>query len=85
MWLYSEIKTLGDIPRHYAQCMPDKPALIDATGPTSFKALDAASNRVANALIALGIGPDARVAFLGKNSARFFEIQIGRASCRERV
>ena len=33
MWLWSEIKTLGDIPRHYARTLPDKPALIDATGP----------------------------------------------------
>lgn len=77
MWLYSEIKTLGDIPRHYARTLPDKPALIDATGATSFAALDAASNRVANALVTLGIEPGARVVFLGKNSARYFEILFG--------
>ena len=77
MWLYSEIKSLGDIPRHYARTLPDKPALIDATGATSFAALDAASNRVANALVTLGIEPGARVAFLGKNSARYFEILFG--------
>lgn len=77
MWLYSEIKTLGDIPRHYARTLPDKAALIDATGPTSFARLDEASNRIANALVGLGISPGARVAFLGKNSARYFEILFG--------
>jgi len=53
----SEIKTLGDIPRHYARTLPGKPALIDASGSTSFAALDAASNRVANALLARGVAP----------------------------
>jgi acyl-CoA synthetase (AMP-forming)/AMP-acid ligase II len=77
MWLWSEIKTLGDIPRHYARTLPGKPALIDAAGSTSFAALDAASNRVANALVARGIEPAARVAFLGKNSARYFEVLFG--------
>jgi len=77
MWLWSEIKTLGDIPRHYARTLPGKPALIDASGPTSFAALDAASNRVANALLARGVAPGARVAFLGKNTTRYFEVLFG--------
>jgi acyl-CoA synthetase (AMP-forming)/AMP-acid ligase II len=77
MWLYSEIMTLGDIPRHYARTTPDAPAIIDATGAQSFAELDAASNRVANALLALGLSPGDRVAFLGKNTARYFETLFG--------
>jgi acyl-CoA synthetase (AMP-forming)/AMP-acid ligase II len=77
MWLYAEIKTLGDIPRHYAQTLGDKPALIDAAGSVSFAALDAKSNRIANVLIKLGIEPGARVAFLGKNSTRYFDVLFG--------
>ena len=77
MWLHAEIKTLGDIPRHYAQTLGDKPALIDAAGPVSFAALDARSNRIANVLIKLGIEPGARVAFLGKNSTRYFDVLFG--------
>ena len=77
MWLYAEIKTLGDIPRHYARATPEKAAVIDAAGPISFAELDVRSNRVANALSALEITPGGRVAFLGKNTARFFEILFG--------
>jgi acyl-CoA synthetase (AMP-forming)/AMP-acid ligase II len=77
MWLYSEIKSLGDIPRHYARTLSDKPALIDAAGPVSFAQLDARSNRIANAMLELGIGPGARVAFLGKNSIRYFDVLFG--------
>ncbi len=40
VWLYAEIKTLGDIPRHYARTMPDRMALLDSSGPTSFAELD---------------------------------------------
>lgn len=77
MWLYSEIKSLGDIPRHYARTLPEKAALIDAAGPISFAELDARSNRIANAMIKLGIEPGANVAFLGKNSTRYFEVLFG--------
>ena len=77
MWLYSEIKTLGDIPRHYARTTPNAPALIDASGSTSFAELDARSNGIANALIGSGVTSGARIAFLGKNSARYFEILFG--------
>ncbi|MCX7069630.1 MAG: long-chain-fatty-acid--CoA ligase [Gammaproteobacteria bacterium] len=77
MWLYSEIKTLGDIPRHYASQTPEKPALIDQTGATSWSALNERSNRIAHALLALGVTSGARVAFLGKNTARYFELLFG--------
>ena len=77
MWLHAEIKSLGDIPRHYARVRPEASALIDAHGAQSFLALDAASNRVANLLLARGLAPGARVAFLGKNSVHFFEALFG--------
>lgn len=77
MWLYAEVQTLGDIPRHYGRTTPDAPAVIDASGAISFATLDGRSNRVANALSNLGISAGARVAFLGKNSAQYFEILFG--------
>jgi acyl-CoA synthetase (AMP-forming)/AMP-acid ligase II len=77
MWLHSEIKTLGDIPRHYGSVTPDAPAIIDAGGAQSFAELDARSNRIANALVRLGVAKGDRVAFLGKNSAPYFEILFG--------
>ncbi|MGQ0622468.1 MAG: long-chain-fatty-acid--CoA ligase [Panacagrimonas sp.] len=77
MWLHAEIKNLGDMPRHFARVMPERQALIDASGAMSFSELDARSNRVANALLKLGIQPGMRVAFLGKNTVRYFEILFG--------
>lgn len=77
MWLYAEIKTLGDIPRHYARVSPDKSALIDASGESSFSELDARSNQIANVLLGLDITPNSRVAYLGKNSKRYFEVLFG--------
>src|SRR5271167_4902242 len=79
MWLFSEIKCVGDIPRHYGRVLPEKTALIDAVGAMSFAELDARSNRCANALIKLGIEPGDRVAFLGKNSNIYFDALFGAA------
>ncbi len=72
MWLHSEVRSLADIPRHYART-----ALIDSLGRRSFLGLDEASNQVASALLASGIQPGAHVGFCGKNSARYFEILFG--------
>ena len=77
MWLYREIQTLGDIPRHYGLTTPDAPAIIDADGAETFAELDAASNRVANLFLSLGLRSHASVAFLGKNSARYFDLLFG--------
>lgn len=77
MWLYTEIRTLGDIPRHYARTTPHRTALVDSSGPTSFAELDDRSNRMANVLLGLGISQGARVAFLAKNTTRYFEVLFG--------
>ena len=77
MWLYAEIKTLGDIPRHYAPTTPERTALVDSSGATTFAELDLRSNRIANLLLGLNVTAGARVAFLGKNTTRYFEILFG--------
>lgn len=77
MWLYTEIRTLGDFPRHYARKLPDRPAVIDVNGPISWAELDLRSNAMANVLINIGLATDDRVAFLGKNSSRFFDVLFG--------
>jgi acyl-CoA synthetase (AMP-forming)/AMP-acid ligase II len=77
VWLYTEVKSLGDIPRHYARTTPDRMALLDSSGPTSFAELDSRSNRIANALLNLDVAAEARVAFLAKNTTRYFEILFG--------
>lgn len=83
MWLYAEIKTLADIPRHYAKTSGDKAALIAGSRSQTFKELDSASNRIANAIIAHGIPQRSHISFIGKNSIQFFEALFGanKAGC----
>lgn len=83
MWLHAEIRNVADIPRHYARVAPDKPALIDALGTRSFRQLDDTSNRIASAILASGIKPGSHLGFVGKNSARYFELFFGavKAGC----
>src|SRR6476469_7880259 len=44
---------------------------------TSFAEFDVNTNRVANALVALGVKPGERIAYLGKNSDIYFELLMG--------
>ena len=44
---------------------------------TSFAEFDIRTNRVANALISLGVKPGERIAYLGKNSDVYFELLMG--------
>ena len=44
---------------------------------TSFAEFDIKTNRVANALVALGVKPGERIAYLGKNSDFYFELLMG--------
>ena len=77
MWLHADVKVLPDIVRHRARVSPDKTALIEASRRTSFRELDASTNRVAHALAREGVGPGSVVAYLGKNSTAFFELLFG--------
>src|SRR5689334_10171116 len=49
---------------------------------TSFAEFDRKTNRVANALTALGVKPGERIAYLGKNSDTFFELLLGAMKAR---
>lgn len=77
MWLHHEIRNVADIPRHYGKSDPQRVALIDGLGKTTFAELDARSSKVASALVAAGIKPGQHVGFFGKNSARYFELMFG--------
>ena len=44
---------------------------------TSFAEFDIKTNRVANALIAMGVKTGERIAYLGKNSDFYFELLMG--------
>lgn len=77
MWVYKEIRTLGDYPRYYARKTPERTALSYAGRDTSYAALDDESRRVAQGLLAAGVQAGDRVVFLGKNSDDFFVALFG--------
>jgi acyl-CoA synthetase (AMP-forming)/AMP-acid ligase II len=77
--LADSIATIGDVVRHWAQEKPGAPAFSYEGRTMNFAALDAGSNRAAQALAASGIGKGDRIAYLGKNSDLYFEILVAAA------
>lgn len=69
--------TFASTLRRHARDRADAPALTFAGRTQTFAELDAATSRVANLLIANGIGAGDRVAVLAKNCAEYFEVLIG--------
>ena len=75
------MKVLGDIQRTHAAGRGDKIALKFQDRNWTYAALDKATNKVANALVAAGLKKGARIALLAANTDRFFELQFGSAKC----
>ena len=73
----SQAATLADVIRLQAQMRGESTALVFEGRATSFATLDAHASRVANGLIALGVTPKQRIAYLGKNSDVFIELLLG--------
>jgi len=71
------IKTLADITRVHARSQGSASALVFEGRETTFAELDRHASQVANGLIAAGLKPQTRVAYLDKNSDRFFEVLFG--------
>src|SRR4051812_36355909 len=72
-----EIAGLADIVRIHGARQPDSPAIVHEGRTTTYRALDGAASQAANALIADGVRPQARVAHLDKSSDLFFELLFG--------
>src|ERR1017187_6043217 len=76
---HARMVTLGDVARYHAEVRPGVVAMAFEGRQTSFASFDAHTNQVAAALIAAGVRPGQRIAYLGKNSDHFFELLIGAA------
>jgi acyl-CoA synthetase (AMP-forming)/AMP-acid ligase II len=74
-----QMLTLGDIARTYARERPAAIALSFEGRHTTFADFERHSNRVARALLAEGLGSGARIAYIGKNCDRYFEVLFGAA------
>lgn len=72
-------QTLGDIARLQAQQRGGDIAYTFEGRATTFADFDRHTNQIANGLIAAGLKPGTRVAYLGKNSDHYFETLIGAA------
>lgn len=76
------IRTLADIPAAQARRQGEAVAIKFGDRETTFAALDAQTNRVANALAAHGVEPGDRVAVLAKNHDAWFPLFFGTARAR---
>lgn len=72
-----EVESLADLVRFQARERGAHPALVFEDRVSSYGDLDRLTNRVANGLIAEGVGAQKRVAFLDKNSDLFYEVVFG--------
>ncbi|RMF69841.1 MAG: long-chain-fatty-acid--CoA ligase [Alphaproteobacteria bacterium] len=76
---HHEIETAGDILTHHARLRPDQVALLFEGQAVTYGALEERVNRVAQGLIAAGVGPGDRIAHFGQNSAAYFEMLFAAA------
>ncbi len=76
---FALMPVLGDIARYHARVRRDATALTFEGRATTFGEFDRHTNRVANALLAAGVTPGRRIAYIGKNSDHYFEALIGAA------
>lgn len=76
---FAMMPTLGDVARYHARERPEAIALSFEGRDTSFAQLDRNASRTAQALLAEGLGPGDRVAYVGKNSDLYFELLLGAA------
>ncbi len=82
MFDFDNTHHVADITRVQAKARPDAIAMSLHGKTTTFQQLDEAASRVANALIAMGVQPDDRVAVYGANSDRYMEVFFGCVKAR---
>ncbi len=70
---------IGKMLRLNANRFPQKPALISGGIELDYATLDAQANRCANALMALGLGPQAKLCLMARNVAAYPIIHFGAA------
>jgi acyl-CoA synthetase (AMP-forming)/AMP-acid ligase II len=77
-----QLTNLADMVRDRAKTRRNALAYEFEGRQTTFAEFDINTNRVANALVALGVKPGERIAYLGKNSDIYFELLMGAMKAR---
>ena len=72
----------ADVFETIAALVPDRPALIDGDKRRTWREYEDRAARLASALVAAGIAPDAKVAIYGHNSAEYLEAQFAAFKAR---
>jgi len=72
-----KLSNLADMVRERAMSRGGAIAYEFEGRATSFAEFDARTNKVANALLAMGVRKGDRIAYLGKNSDLYFELLLG--------
>ena len=70
----SDITSIGDLIRFQAQERGDQTVFVFEGSDTSYRELHERSNQAANGLLTLGVKAGDRIAYMGKNTAAYFEI-----------
>ena len=74
---FEEIVHLSDIARFHAKRCPNKVAFVHDDRSITYEEFNIHSERVANGLVKEGIQEQDRVAYMDKNSERFYELVMG--------
>jgi acyl-CoA synthetase (AMP-forming)/AMP-acid ligase II len=77
MWLYPEIRILGDLPAYWRRQDPHRPALKTADRTVSFGQLDNIANQIGHYLTAEMGDIGELIGFIGKNSFDFYFALFG--------
>ena len=82
MWMFPEVRTLGQYPEYWARRDPDRPALRTSARTVTFAEFDRVANRVGNHLLGGVATPGELVGFMGRNSFDFYFALFGVAKTR---
>lgn len=82
MWVYPEVRTIGDYPDYWARHDPDRLALKTFDRSVSFEVLHETANQVAHFLLERVVEPGEFIGYLGKNSFDFYFALFGCARTR---
>ena len=77
MTYFSEIVHLSDIARVHGDRCPEKKAFVFEDRVVTYKEFDINSEKVANGLVSENVAEQERVAYMDKNSDRFYELVMG--------
>lgn len=82
MWVFPEVRTLGQYPEYWARHDPQRPALRTLKRTVTFAEFDRIANQVGNHLLGGIATPGALVGFMGRNSFDFYFALFGTAKTR---